>query len=711
MPVYPGTLQISYDFSDPTCYPGTGNTVFSLVGANTGSVGSGVAFTTENGLSFFRFNDANSNSNIVTNFNIVSNTNFSYNVWCRPNANNISVVVFSGDNGNGTGPYISYNAGYPALLKTWLFSAGFNNGTISATSFPFENDFWYMVSYTQNGTVGKLFVNGVLLGTGDATGVQLPGVSTIFSLGGNPIGGAPDYSWTGDIAIGQLYSSALSDAQILSIYQETVNTFNLIAKYDFNNPSCYPGTGNTVYDLSGNGVTLQIESGGTFITGDINYFDLQGVTRLDSNINNAIPINSSLTCNMWVRPSFINAPSSYGNWMSLGSDGAGTIPFIGASGGGTAGIYGPKTTLVSGGFGVGTVATTDPWFTDEDQWYFLSLTSGASFGTSFYINGIQIGTNATQIKNTQASMRIGAYDSTSYNGWGGVAYLSLYNSAFSSSEIIQEFNDTRADYQLPVTKLDFSDPSCFTGTGLTVTDLSGFGNDFYFSGSGYTFSNSFDGVVSYNSANTTLTRLNTTFNDFNFLKQPLSMHIWTRLDALGGLSLSQFWCANFTGGAGSPYNNLFIFANAYSSNNEITISDGNNQFGIGTSVIIGQWNLLSFVKGPDDDLDESKVYWNGSQLPFVASGAGPINLIQTQLSGQQPNNMGIGAAHTSALQGDVYNGSWTIGEFQFFNTAIGDTQVQQYYNDTYTRFFPPIPPIPIQNSFVGGRSFNKGING
>jgi hypothetical protein len=70
--------------------------------------------------------------------------------------------------------------------------------------------------------------------------------------------------------------------------------------------------------------------------------------------------------------------------------------------------------------------------------------------------------------------------------------------------------------------------------------------------------------------------------------------------------------------------------------------------------------------------------------------------------------MGIGAAHTSALQGDVYNGSWTIGEFQFFNTAIGDTQVQQYYNNTYTRFFPP---IPIQNSFVGGRSFNKGING
>ena len=76
MPVYPGTLQLSYDFSDPSCYPGTGNTVYSLVGANTGSVGSGVAFTTENGLSFFRFDDANSNSNIVTNFNIVSNTNF-----------------------------------------------------------------------------------------------------------------------------------------------------------------------------------------------------------------------------------------------------------------------------------------------------------------------------------------------------------------------------------------------------------------------------------------------------------------------------------------------------------------------------------------------------------------------------------------------------------------------------------------------------------
>jgi len=360
---------------------------------------------------------------------------------------------------------------------------------------------------------------------------------------------------------------------------------NLKAKYDFNNPTCYPGSGATVYDLSGNGITLDIQTGGTFITGDINYFQLDGITRLDSGSNANIPTNTNITMNVWVRPSFINFPSSYGNWFSLGLDGAGIIPFIGASGGGTAGVYGPKNTLFSGGFGVGTVATTDAIYTDETQWYFMQAVSSSSTGTSFYINGNLIGANASLVHNLHPYLRIGAYDSTAYNGWGDVAYASFYDTALTQAQLLEEFNGTRSAYQVPVSQLDLSNPASFSGSGLTVYDLSGNNNDFYFSGSGYTYSTVTGGEVTYNSFDTVLFRPTPVFNDYTFGTTPFSFHVWCKLLANGGLDLSQMWCGNFTGGAGLN-NNPFLFSNGNSSNNEITFTDGTTSAGLGTSVVI-----------------------------------------------------------------------------------------------------------------------------
>ena len=463
---------------------------------------------------------------------------------------------------------------------------------------------------------------------------------------------------------------------------------NLKAKYDFNNPACYSGSGNTVYDLSGNGITLAIQSGGTFITGDINYFQLDGITRLDSGSNANIPINTNITMNVWVRPSFINAPSSYGNWMSLGLDGYGTIPFIGASGGGTAGAYGPKNTVFSGGFGVGTVATTDSIYTDETQWYFMQAVSSSSTGTSFYINGNLIGANASLIHNLHPYLRIGAYDSSLYNGWGDVAYASFYNTALTQAQLLEEFNSTRSAYQVPVSQLDFSNPASFSGSGLTVYDLSGNNNDFYFSGSGYTYSTVTGGEVTYNSFDTVLYRPTPVFNDYTFGTQPFSINIWCKQLALGSLDLSQIWCGNFTGGVGSN-NNPFLFTNGYSSNNEITFTDGTSNAGLGTSVIIGEWNLFSVVKPANAGLSGVQVYLNGALLTNPSSSTTPINVNGANTAGQNESRMAVaGAAHTS--QG-VYNGTWTLGEFEFFNTAIGASQIQQFYAATESRYFPPVP--------------------
>jgi hypothetical protein len=469
---------------------------------------------------------------------------------------------------------------------------------------------------------------------------------------------------------------------------------NLKAKYDFNNPACYSGSGATVYDLSGNGITLAIQTGGTFITGDINYFQLDGITRLDSGSNANIPTNTNITMNVWVRPSFINAPSSYGNWFSLGLDGSGTIPFIGASGGGTAGVYGDNNTVFSGGFGVGTVATTASIYTDETQWYFMQAVSSSSTGTSFYINGNLIGANASLVHNLHPYLRIGAYDTTFYNGWGDVAYASFYNTALTQAQLLEEFNSTRSAYQVPVSQLDLSNPASFSGSGLTVYDLSGNNNDFYFSGSGYTYSTVTGGEVTYNSFDTVLFRPTPVFNDYTFGTTPFSMHVWCKLLANGGLNLSQMWCGNFTGGAGISHNNPFLFANANSSNNEITFTDGTELAGLGTSVIIGEWNLYSVVKPANAGVAGVQVYLNGNLLTNPNTNNDAINVSQATITGQLQSRMAVaGTAHTAASQGNVYNGIWTLGEFQFFNTAIGASQVQDFYANTESRYNPPVPAV------------------
>ena len=392
---------------------------------------------------------------------------------------------------------------------------------------------------------------------------------------------------------------------------------NLKAKYDFNNPACYSGSGNTVYDLSGNGITLAIQSGGTFITGDINYFQLDGITRLDSGSNANIPTNTNITMNLWVRPSFINFPSSYGTWFSLGLDGAGTIPFIGASGGGTAGVYGAKTTSFSGGNGVGTVATTASIYTDETQWYFLQAVSSSSTGTSFYINGNLLGTNASLVHNLHPYLRIGAYDSSSYNGWGDVAYASFYDTALTQAQLLEEFNSTRSAYQVPVSQLDLSNPASFSGSGLTVYDLSGNNNDFYFSGSGYTYSTVTGGEVTYNSFDTVLYRPTPVFNDYTFGTSPFSMHVWCKLLANGGLGA--------------------------------------------TMAAIG-------INPPQQTI---RIGYDGG---------------------------GVNSPEIDVAQVYMYDGAITLAEHITL------------FDNTKTPFLPPTP-VPVQNSNVGGRSFNKGLNG
>lgn len=684
MPIYPGSLQISYDFSDPTCYSGSGNTVFSLVGGYSGSVGSGVAFTTENGFGFFRFNDANAFDNIVTTFNVVSNQNFTFNVWCRPSTNVISVAVFAGDNGNGTGPYISYNAGWPSFSETWLFSAGFGNGTINPSTSFYANNEWYMISYTQDGTTGKLFVNGVLLGTGNATGVSLPGASTVFSLGGNPSAGSPDYSWTGDIAIGQLYSSVLSDAQILNIYNESRYRFQKQLEYDFQNGS-YPGSGTSIFDLSGNGITANILSGGTYVTGNVNYIDLQGNTNIFA-ANANIPTNTSLTINAWVQPEFQYPSSGYGNWWSTGNDGNGTIPFLALSN------VGGTNVIVSGGFGAGTTQSFNPLDFDPTNWYYYSAVSSSATGTSLFINGTLVGTNPGWIRPQTANFRIGKYDdpTSATNGFGKIAYVDFYNVALTSAEILANYNASAGIYDNLVAKYDLNDPLSYSGTGSTLFDLTPNNYDITLDyGPTYHTYSGYNALEFNRTSGTTATRvgslgLGTSSPKFTFA-------LWVKpIDLTNPVNYSWFFSYGKENGAigGAP----MILAQ-YNGPLNLTSSFGSARamYQSGIALTTNEWAFLTTTC----DGTNHKLYLNGTFLGQAALSGAQI---------ETPEVLAINYLTGTSIGLCTFE----LNYLEIYDKALSVDAINEIYNNTVSRF---APAPPAYQGIVGGRQFAQGFNG
>ena len=259
-------LLVEYDFSNASCYPGTGNTVFDLSGNGiNASIGSSLTFNSAGSQSSFIFNGNYPNSQIEASFNPASKTVWTFNTWIYPTTEQPISIMFAGDTGNGSGPYTFYNGNGP-FSNSFLSSNGFGTGTINASAYSFPKNNWIMVTYSSDGTTLKLYANGSGIGTASASGVALPAGSIPLRIGRNS---DTTYVFEGNIAIAEFYKTALSASDITDIYNGTVSRFNpappapvLIGSYDFSDPACYPGTGNTAFDLTANNNDLIMNGSG-----------------------------------------------------------------------------------------------------------------------------------------------------------------------------------------------------------------------------------------------------------------------------------------------------------------------------------------------------------------------------------------------------------------------------------------------------------------
>ena len=213
-------------------------------------------------------------------------------------------------------------------------------------------------------------------------------------------------------------------------------TDGLVLALDAANVKSYPGSGNTWYDLSGNGYNGTLTNSPTFSDGAI---VLDGADDL-VNVSNAPFLNSAVTAEAWIR--VLGNPG--------GSGGAGTIMMHG-------GRYfqylfnGRIASFWNGGYyytPVGSI-TFNQWAQVVQVWDVpngnlkvyvnnnLLLTQSISTSTKPSSYGLQIGMEGTDPGGNYARI---------FNGEIGI--VKLYNRALSTLEVQENYNATKARFGL-----------------------------------------------------------------------------------------------------------------------------------------------------------------------------------------------------------------------------------------------------------------------
>lgn len=209
-------------------------------------------------------------------------------------------------------------------------------------------------------------------------------------------------------------------------------TDGLVLHLDAGNTRSYPGSGNTVYDLSGFGNTSALTNGPTYNSSNLGAFVLDGS-------NDYILVNSqanilSKTAYTKIAFIYISNFSTVNNIISGGFSGQHAFWMFGTDKL-NAGHNGAWNTVVG--------ATS----LSLNTWYFAAVTYSDSTGWKLYLNGREDGTSAsTTTFNGNQEIVIGAYSSGN-NFTGRISNIQVYNRALTATEIFQNYNATKGRYK------------------------------------------------------------------------------------------------------------------------------------------------------------------------------------------------------------------------------------------------------------------------
>ena len=217
-------------------------------------------------------------------------------------------------------------------------------------------------------------------------------------------------------------------------YNPTIVSNGLVVAYDPANPKCYPGSGVTFYDLSGNG------NHGTLTNGPTISNNLAKYTVFDG--SNDYIVSSNNTGIAGTTPRTIMA------WAWMGNVSSSVIARIGAS----ASIQAYEMQVWSSKLIMhrysGSPAHVESTSTVKlNRWYHFAISYDGS-NVKFYIDGAYDGVSSLSLNTANAPLYVGYPVYTEGNGHmnGNVSQVLLYNRELSASEINQNYNATKGRY-------------------------------------------------------------------------------------------------------------------------------------------------------------------------------------------------------------------------------------------------------------------------
>jgi hypothetical protein len=468
-------LVFYIDPNNTNCYSGSGNTIYNLVNPSIG--GTFVGYTS-NPI------DNTENRSLVYNgsttyqeFYPIEPTRFTVSVWFKATgAPSINDQYGGTILASSPQYYISYGMLYRWTTNTVLFIQSQNGEIISANA---PANKYVNAVYTYDGANTKLYIDGVLAST-----VPYTTDPQYFGSGNRNlrlgVWGYPGYEryFNGNIGQTLIYNRVLSATEILQNYNakkkkydpdENIVTNGLVLHIDPSKNTSYPGTGNTIYDLSGSGNT------GTLTNGPVLSSSNGGVIVLDG-ANDYISFNNAYASGFG-----ISANATISIWAKI-TDENYYQPLVG--------FYNPAAGNRSD-FGIDiTQSDTDRiWKNDSaaqnnylikfGRWDNYVLTSDTSTA-KMYVNGDLKSTLSSSGGINNNRMFVIGYN------WDGMSNASisqtlLYNKTLTAQEILQNYNATKNRFVNAlspvrnglVLELDAGQRASYPGTGNTWYDLSG----------------------------------------------------------------------------------------------------------------------------------------------------------------------------------------------------------------------------------------------